>query len=63
MRIEEQRVHAPGERLVTAVKVVVVRDGRKLAAMLCLDMGLMFSMLALYPTDPEESKESLEASQ
>lgn len=58
MRVEEQRVHAPRERLVTAVKVVVVRDRRKLAAMLCLDMGLVFSVLILYPANPEEGKES-----
>lgn len=52
MRIVEERVHAPGERLGPLVEVVVSRSFGKLAAVLLLDVFNVGSVLGFRVVDP-----------
>ena len=47
MRVEEERVHAPGEGLGTHVEVFIVRREREVAIVLSLNMFLVLSVLGL----------------
>ena len=53
MRVEEQGVHAPWERLPSHVEVRILWDRRKLAAMLRFEVFLMLRVFLLNALNPK----------
>jgi hypothetical protein len=54
--IEEQTIGTPWEGLDTLVEILVLRNFRKFAAVLLLDVLLMEFMLSLNIVDPSSTK-------
>jgi hypothetical protein len=52
MRVEEQRVHTPRERLQPSVQVIVLALFRQVSVMFSTNVCLVLSMLLLYSTNP-----------
>lgn len=57
MRVEEERVGSPRERLRSLVEVRVFRTFRQLSTVLLFDMLQMFFVLIFYISDPRETSD------
>ena len=59
MRVEEEGVHAPGERLDALIQVFVFGNRGKLSSICFPYVFFMRSMLVLNVTNPESRKDGL----